>query len=281
MKTFSIFLFLTLLAQPILAQEIVCSQIDKAAFEKKVAELQKLKQQANYGANLIAVGKTFFGVPYVAKTLEIGTTESLVVNLQGLDCTTYVENVMAFGSMLRNQKTDFTSYINALEHIRYENGKLDGYASRLHYFSQWIKDNEKKGLVKDITADIGGIEIDKEINFMGTHRDLYPFLKNDQNFEKIRQTEKHLNGQKLCILPQDQIAVNEHLIQSGDIIALTTSIKGLDITHTGFASREADGRIHLLHASTGSMQVEVSELPLTDYLKKIKNNTGIMVARPL
>lgn len=281
MKTFSIFLFLALLAQPILAQEIVCSQIDKAAFEKKVAELQKLKGQANYGENLIAVGKTFFGVPYVAKTLEIGTTESLVVNLQGLDCTTYVENVMAFGAMLRNQKADFTSYISALEHIRYENGKLDGYASRLHYFSQWIKDNEKKGLVKDITADIGGIEIDKEINFMGTHRDLYPFLKNDQNFEKIRQTEKHLNGQELCILPQDQIAANEHLIQSGDIIALTTSIKGLDITHTGFATREADGRIHLLHASTGSMQVEVSELPLVDYLKKIKSNTGIMVARPL
>ena len=185
MKPLSIFLFLALLAQPILAQEIVCSQKDKAAFEKKVAELQKLKRQANYGEDLIAVGKTFFGVPYVAKTLEIGTTESLVVNLQGLDCTTYVENVMAFGSMLRNHKTDFTAYTNALEHIRYENGKLDGYASRLHYFSHWIKDNEKKGLVKDITADIGGIEIDKEINFMGTHRDLYPFLKNDQNFEKI------------------------------------------------------------------------------------------------
>ena len=281
MKPLSIFLFLALLAQPILAQEIVCSQKDKAAFEKKVAELQKLKRQANYGEDLIAVGKTFFGVPYVAKTLEIGTTESLVVNLQGLDCTTYVENVMAFGSMLRNHKTDFTAYTNALEHIRYENGKLDGYASRLHYFSQWIKDNEKKGLVKDITADIGGIEIDKEINFMGTHRDLYPFLNNDQNFKKIRQTEKNLNGQELCILPQDQIAANEHLIQSGDIIALTTSIKGLDITHTGFATREADGRIHLLHASTGSMQVEVSELPLADYLKKIKSNTGIMVARPL
>ncbi|ALM08348.1 hypothetical protein SB49_11420 [Sediminicola sp. YIK13] len=281
MKTVSIFFFLALLAQEILAQEIVCSQIDKAAFEKKVAELQKLKRQANYGENLIAVGKTFFGVPYIAKTLEIGTTESLVVNLQGLDCTTYVENVMAFGSMLRNYNTDFTAYTNALEQIRYENGKLDGYASRLHYFSQWIKDNEKKGLVKDITADIGGIAIDKEINFMGTHRELYPFLKNNQNFEKIRQTEKDLNGQELCILPQDQIAANEHLIQSGDIIALTTSIKGLDITHTGFATRESDGRIHLLHASTGSMQVEVSELPLVDYLKKIKSNTGIMVARPL
>lgn len=281
MKSCFMFLFLALLVKPILGQEIVCSPIDKAAFEKKVTELKKLKEQTNYGAILVAVGKTFFGVPYVAKTLEIGTTESLVVNLQGLDCTTYVENVLAFGSMVRNHKTDFTTYTSSLEQIRYADGKLDGYASRLHYFSQWIKDNEKKGLVKDITADIGGIETYKEINFMGTHRDLYPFLENDQNFEKIRETEKILNGQQICILPQDQIATSEHLIQSGDIIALTTSIKGLDITHTGFATREADGRIHLLHASTGSMQVEVSELPLVDYLKKIKSNTGIMVARPL
>lgn len=281
MKTPFIFLFLALLAQPIIAQEIVCSPIDKATFEKKVTELQKLKEQSNYGAILVAVGKTFFGVPYVAKTLEIGTTESLVVNLQGLDCTTYVENVMAFGSMVRNDKTDFAAFTNALEQIRYADGKLDGYASRLHYFSQWIKDNEKKGLVKDITGDIGGMEINKEINFMGTYRDLYPYLRNDENYEKIRETEKILNGQQICILPQEQIATNEHLIQSGDIIALTTSIKGLDITHTGFATKEADGRIHLLHASTGTMQVEVSELPLVDYLKKIKSNTGIMVARPL
>ncbi|MEB8346399.1 DUF1460 domain-containing protein [Flavobacteriaceae bacterium KMM 6898] len=281
MKTSFIFLFLILLVQPIFSQEIVCSQKDKAAFEHKITVLQKLKEQSNHGELLVAVGKTFFGVPYVAKTLEIGTTESLVVNLQGLDCTTYVENVLVFGSMLRKHKTDFDSFTSTLEQIRYEDGKMDGYASRLHYFSYWIRDNENKGLLQDITADIGGIAINKEINFMGTHRALYPFLKNDQNFNRILQMEKSLNGQPICYLPQNQISANEHLIQSGDIIALTTSIKGLDITHTGFATREADGRIHLLHASTGTMQVEVSDLPLVDYLKKIKSNTGIMVVRPL
>ncbi|MEB8328123.1 DUF1460 domain-containing protein [Flavobacteriaceae bacterium KMM 6897] len=281
MKTSFIFIFLILLVQPIFSQEIVCSQKDKAAFEHKITVLQKLKEQSNHGELLVAVGKTFFGVPYVAKTLEIGTTESLVVNLQGLDCTTYVENVLAFGSMLRKHKTDFDSFTSTLEQIRYEAGKMDGYASRLHYFSYWIRDNVNKGFVQDITADIGGLENNKEINFMGTHRDLYPFLKNDQNFNRILQMEKSLNGQPICYLPQNQISTNEHLIQSGDIIALTTSIEGLDITHTGFATREADGRIHLLHASTGTMQVEVSDLPLVDYLKKIKSNTGIMVVRPL
>lgn len=279
-KQFTILMLISF-AHSVFAQEIVCSQKDRAAYEQKILELQKIGPSPNFGDLLIAVGKTFGEIPYVAKTLEIGTTESLVINLQGLDCTTYVENVLAFGTMVRDHKTNFDSYTDILEHIRYEDGKLEGYASRLHYFSQWIKDNEKKGLLTDITADLGGIEINKEINFMGTHRDLYPFLKNDHNFEKIVQTEKELNGQPLCVLPKDKIAANEHLIQSGDIIALTTSIKGLDITHTGFATREADGRVHLLHASTGSMQVEVSELPLVEYLKKIKSNTGIMVARPL
>ena len=101
------------------------------------------------------------------------------------------------------------------------------------------------------------------------------------NCEQVKAYENYLNNQSMFGLAQDKIAENEHLLQSGDIIALATSINGLDVTHTGIATREKDGRIHLLHASTGSMEVEVSELPLADYLKGIKNNTGIMVARPL
>jgi hypothetical protein len=105
-------------------------------------------------------------------------------------------------------------------------------------------------------------------------------LSDQENFEKIKQSENYLNDQAICVLPQEAIEANEANIRSGDIIALTTAIEGLDITHTGIASREKDGRIHLLHASS-SGQVEVSELPLVDYLKKVKKNTGIMVARPL
>ena len=259
------------------SQQITCSAKDKQGFEAKIIEIDGLLEN-DFGKTLIAVGKTFLGTPYVAKTLEIGETETLVINLQGLDCTTYVENVLAFGLMLQNEETLFEDYINELETIRYKNGKLDGYASRLHYFSEWIANNEKKGLLKDITSEIGGTEIIKEINFMSSHRDLYPFLKDDVNFEKIKASENYLNNQAICILPQDQIEANEHLIQSGDVIALTTSIEGLDITHTGISSREKDGRIHLLHASS-SGEVKVSELPLVEYLKKVKNNTGIMVAR--
>ncbi len=262
------------------SQQITCSPADKQAFENKTIEIDGLMED-DFGKSMVAVGKTFIGIPYVAKTLEIGETETLVVNLHGLDCTTYVENVLAFTMLLRDGKADFDSFTDLLKTIRYKDGRLDGYGSRLHYFTEWIRNNEKKGLLKDITNEVGGIAIQKDINFMGNHRDLYPFLKDDKNYEKILVTEAELAKETFCYLPKEQIEANEHLIQSGDIIALATSINGLDVTHTGIATREKDGRIHLLHASTGSMKVEVSEVPLAEYLKKIKSNTGILVARPM
>ena len=280
MRTRFLYFLLLFVTATIFGQQITCSPADKQAFEDKIIQIKGLLEN-DFGTTLVAVGKTFKGIPYVAKTLEIGKTETLVVNLKELDCTTFVENVLAFSLLLREGKMDFDSFTSALEKIRYDDGKLNGYGSRLHYFSEWIANNEEKGILKEITAEIGGIEIKKEINFMGTHRGLYPFLEDDENFKKIIATEKALKERTLCYLPQNQIEANEHLIQTGDIIALATSIDGLDVTHTGIATREKDGRIHLLHASTGSMEVEVTKLPLADYLKKVKKNTGIMVARPI
>lgn len=262
------------------AQKITCSPKDKQGFEDKTIEIDGLLE-SDFGTTVVAVGKTFIGTPYVAKTLEIGETESLVINLQGLDCTTYIENVLAFSYLLHEGKSDFDSFTEKLKTIRYKDGELDGYGSRLHYFTEWIHNNEKKGMLTDITGDIGGVVMEKDINFMGTHRNLYPFLSDDENFEKILATEKALAQEPFCHLPQDQIAANEHLIQTGDIIALATSINGLDVTHTGIATREANGRIHLLHASTGSMAVEVTKKPLVEYLKGVKKNIGILVARPV
>jgi len=262
-------------------QNISCSPKDVAAFSKKVAEINRLNTTVKFGNKLTAIGKTFMGIPYVAKTLEVGKKEALVVNLHGLDCTTFIENVLAFALIERADSTDFTSFTNTLEKIRYRDGKLDGYGSRLHYFTDWISNNEAKGLVKNITHNIGGRTVQKDINFMGTHRDLYPFLKDDNNYAAILETEAKLKENEFCVITQEGIAANEHLIQTGDIIALATSIKGLDVTHTGIAIRETDGRIHLLHASTGSMEVEITKLPLVDYLKNIKSNIGVVVARPL
>lgn len=274
------FLLILLLSQALPAQTIVCSPIDKNTLEEKIVEMQSVVQPT-YGDTLVTIGKSFLGIPYVAKTLEVGETESLVINLQGLDCTTYVENVLAFGSMLRKGEKELDAFAQTLEKIRYKDGKLKGYPSRLHYFSEWIANNQQKGLVKDITVELGGKALTKDINFMSTHRDLYPFLSDEDNYLQIKASERYLNDRPLYVLAKDKIEASEHLVRSGDIIALATSINGLDVTHTGFAIRMDNGRIHLLHASSANEEVEISELPLADYLKNIRHNTGIMVARPL
>lgn len=270
----STFFLLTICA---LQAQIVCVPNDSIAFTIKIGQLEQLDKDANSNP-ITAVGKLFLGTPYVEKTLEVGETETLVVNLRELDCTTYVENVLAFGLMLQNNQKQFEDFTKNLETIRYRNGKLDGYPSRLHYFTEWIRNNGQKGLVKDITNDLGGKEHQKAINFMGTHRELYPFLTDNENYKDMLTVEKELAQESLCVLAQDDIEKNEHLIRSGDIIALATSIKGLDVTHTGFAI-EQEGRIHLLHASSAG-SVRITQEPLVDYLKRIKSNIGIIVARP-
>lgn len=278
MKTWIIFLILLsgFLAN---AQQITCSPVDRSLFAKKMTALEKI-EAASLGDTIISVGKSFLGIPYVEKTLEVGDTETLVVNFGGLDCTTFVENVMAFTLMAKNQQNDFANFTEHLKTIRYRDGKLNGYPSRLHYFTEWIRNNQKKGLVKDITADLGGVELGKPIDFMGTHRNLYPFLASEENFRAMQEVERKLAEEKLCYLPKEEIRYKEHLIRSGDIIALATSIKGLDVTHTGIAIHQPDGRLHLLHASSKNGEVEISEEPLVDYLKDIKSNIGIIVARP-
>lgn len=251
---------------------------DKAIFEALSAGLSEAPDTA-MGPMMIRVGRAFLGTPYVAQTLEAGPDERLVVNLRGLDCTTYVENVLVLSRLAKEGKLNWGHYLNGLEQVRYRDGKLDGYPSRLHYFTEWIRDNEAKGLVRNITEQIYGVTFRKQINFMGTHRSLYPMLASDANFTAIKKTESGLSEKPICVLPQQEVAAREALLQDGDIIALATDIDGLDVTHTGIALRLEDGRIHLLHASTVG-KVVISEEPLADYLKGIKRNTGIIVVRP-
>ncbi len=275
-----IILFLSILfAQAFYAQGVSCSAQDLEAFHNKVSELKKIDAAPN-GALMVAVGKSFLGIPYVAQTLEIGPQETLVINLQGLDCTTFVENALAFSIMKKSGVESFDEYIRILENIRYLDGQINGYSSRLHYFSDWIAQNQSKGLVRDITQELGGSEIEKDRNFMSTHRELYPFLKEEMNYKQLLDVEKNLSEIPFFVLSQKDIGFKEDRIKEGDIIALATTIPGLDVTHTGIAMRGKDGRIHLLHAST-SGQVEISKLPLVEYLKKIKNNSGILIARPI
>ena len=253
--------------------------LDKEIFSTLSDDLNQTESSTT-GMGMVRAGRAMLGTPYVAQTLEVGDREMLVVNLRGLDCTTFVENTLVMGRLMQEDKLNWDTYVQSLEKVRYRDGKLKDYASRLHYFTEWIRDNSEKGLVRDVTEELYGVTVYKEINFMGTHRDAYPFLASDDNYEQILEVEKALSGRPLCILPTKEVEQRESLIQDGDIIALATDIKGLDVTHTGLAVRAESGRVHLLHASTVG-EVVISQKPLADYLKGVKRNIGIIVARPL
>ncbi|MEN1783563.1 MAG: N-acetylmuramoyl-L-alanine amidase-like domain-containing protein [Bacteroidota bacterium] len=262
-----------------LSAQVSATPKDRALFHAKMTSIAKQHKQAG-PQSITDIAKTFQGTPYVAGSLEVGEKETLVVNLRGFDCTTYVENVLAFYHLYCNDLQGYTDFEKALGEIRYRHGKVAGYASRLHYFTDWIYHNAKKGLLKDITATLGGEVLPKTLNFMGTHRNLYPALTDANNYKQITAIEESLAQRELCVIPQEAIPQIEDRLKSGDIIALATSIEGLDVTHTGFAIRLNNGRIHLLHAST-SGTVTITEAPLETYLKTIKHNIGIVVARPL
>lgn len=244
--------------------------VDKSLSEKPINEV------------IIEIGKSFLKTEYVAHTLEKDGDEQLVINLTGLDCTTFLETSLTFARCIKKGKTSFEDYQNELTFIRYRDGKLNKYPSRLHYFSDWIYNNQQKGIVKDITEEIGGKEIKFNVDFMSENPKYYTQLKDNPEFiPVISKQEDEINSRQYYYIPENDIEKIESKIQSGDLIALTTSDKGLDIGHVGLAIKMENGRIHFLHAPLAGSKVQITETPLSDYAKKIKKHTGIIVLRVL
>lgn len=248
--------------------------------KKKLASFDVSLRQLPLNEVIAEVGKTFMGTPYVAGTLDQNSgSETVVVSITGLDCVTFVENCLIFSRLIKEGKANFDDYMKELEKIRYRNGINEGYSSRLHYFTDWIYDNEQKGIVNDITKEIGGTEYPKTINFMTTHRGSYSQMKHDDdNYSKMIDVENQINTRKQYYIPKEQISEFYDKMQTGDIVGLTSALDGLDIAHTGFVYKEG-GRTFLMHASLKNKQVEISSSELMDYLMSNPKQTGIVIAR--
>jgi hypothetical protein len=233
------------------------------------------------GDVVIEIGKSFLGVDYIANLLEQPGAERLVVNLQGLDCVLFCENALVFARCVKKNKTTFEDYKAELQHIRYRDGIIDQYPSRLHYFSDHIYDNEKKGVVNNVTKELGGVHFGKTVNFMSTHPDSYIKLKENPGFvDVIRKQEEAINKRPMYHIPKDQVQKVSPKIHNGDIIAITTDIEGMDVSHTGIAVWENES-LHLMHAPLSGRRVQITEKTLADYLAANRKQLGIMVARPL
>lgn len=227
---------------------------------------------------MLTIGKYFLGFPYVSNTLETESGEKLVINLRGFDCFTFVENVVVLATLIKEGIYTFDAYAALLERSRYRNGILDGYSSRLHYFSDWLADNEKKGIIKDVSREMGGKRVLKRINYMTAHPDNYPALNNSMHYRKMIAIERNISERPFYCIPKAELKQFENTIQDGDIIAMTASFEGLDVAHVGIAVFSGGG-IHLIHASEVEKKVVISDTALYQYLSGRKTITGIMVGR--
>jgi hypothetical protein len=240
------------------------------------------------GAAAVQVGEYAEGSPYEAYTLEAYLkagrspmdAEPLTLSLTHFDCVTLVESCLAVARCAAADGTpSWDRFGREIERMRYRNGVRTTYSSRLHYFSEWISDGQRRGLVRDMGPLLGGIDDTRPLRFMTEHRKSYPALSNDAAFRQIGDMERSLDGQVRHVVPTDHIAVIADQIHTGDILAFATSIPGLDVTHAALAYRHPDGRLGVLHAPLSGGVVEVSRYPLPDYVAAIKGSTGVMVAR--
>jgi hypothetical protein len=240
------------------------------------------------GDRMAAIGRSFVGTAYVPQTLEADGPESLVINFRGLDCVTFVENVFTLARFVKDygptalvdKAGSEAAYSALLAQVRYRDGAIDGYPSRLHYFSDWIRDNTRRGLVRDITADLGGVRDDEAVDFMTTHTASYRQLADPANVARVREAEAALSAAGRYYIPQDRIEGAAEGIRDGDVIAATSTVEGLDVAHTGLALW-VDGTLRLMHAPLVGDSVQISEIPLAERIQEISGQDGIMVARPL
>ncbi len=230
------------------------------------------QKHVSNGEKLILTAESHLKKPYLTHSLDIGNTEKLIVRMDGFDCTTLVETVLA----QVNQADNYEAHV---QKTRYRNGSIEDFGSRIHYFTEWIYENQKNGIVEDVTSKSACSKpFPILINFMTKHRDKYPQLKSDKIFEKIQLMEKKINAYKWNYIPKKNLKSCEKDIQHGDIIAITSNVPGLDIAHLGFAYR-TEKSLHLLHASTDEKKVVITKKTLLEYLLSNPKQTGIMIIR--
>lgn len=223
------------------------------------------------------------GTPYVGATLELyDDREICSINLLGLDCVTLFENALGFARMVKKGKERPEDLLAEVTFTRYRGGRLSDYTSRLHYTTDWIHDNVAKGVVKDLTPDLpGAIPYRRQVGFMSAHPQNYRQLKaNPSMVPKIAAIESEMNERSMAYIPKGSIAPVEPLLKTGDIVGTTTTIEGIDISHTGLCYRDEKGLLRFLHASLTKKEVTLDDR-LSMYVNSVTKHTGIMVARPV
>lgn len=232
---------------------------------------------------IITLAKKFDGVPYVASTLENADgEEQLTVNLDELDCTTFVDVVLSLAYTAGQHRTSWRDFTSNLERLRYRSGEMDGYPSRLHYFSDWVVDNTARGNIKEVTNRFPVYkDVVKSLNFITRNRDKYPALADSVTYERVKSFEIGYRNHRYPVVEARHLNSRDtrNALKDGDIVALATKTQGLDVTHLGFIVKDDKVIPYLLHASSAQGKVVIDKEPLIERLRRDRSIQGIRVVR--
>ncbi len=254
---------------------VICLSVN--AQKASISEILQKTSSTETPRQVLELGKNYLGTPYIGGTLE-GDTEKLICRTDGFDCYTFVETMLAMALAHQQGLDNEQAVLDNITNLRYRNGEITDYASRIHYFTDWALEAEKKNILSNVTAKIG-IKKAKKINFMSTHRQYYPAFKTDNNMlAKIQKMENDLAVNAFYEIPKVTLPTKLKEIKDGDIIAFTSTVEGLDVNHEGFAIWQGN-QLHFMHASTEQKEVVISDEPLLSYINRIKKHSGLMVLR--
>jgi N-acetylmuramoyl-L-alanine amidase-like protein len=241
------------------------------------------------GERTAAVGQALVGTRYKHFTLEIDNRiESPSVNFNGMDCWTFFEIALGFARMLNEPESNWTPerMLYYVEQDRYRGGQCTGeYLSRLHYLEDWLYDNSRRGLIEDLTRDLGGRSVPHSAREMSTGWRHYRYLAANRSLlGPLARMESNVSSRSLYQIPKSQVKAIEPKLRSGDVIGVISRERnGLYSTaHVGLALRTSDGVLHFMHASSPSNYGRVIvDDELSKYLYRYRSDSGILVARPL
>lgn len=256
------------------------SAAEEAARQKWIRTIGEPRPNETFGEFVARVASIQIGQPY-GNPPSLHQAEQLRLSFRAFQCVSFVESSLAMARCLWAHKPDLGCFAQELISLRYRGGHVDGYISRLHYYSEWMTDNATRGRLALLTPKLGGTPVARTEKYMTNHPKLYGPLVDPNIFAQVAQMEAQVSMLHPCVIGRNQIQAVSPWLQSGDVVAITSFRRDILVTHTGFVKRDADGALHLLHASSAKRHVALSRETLSEYILGRSGRAGMMVARPL
>lgn len=265
------------------AQSVAQGNISKESVEKynKISKELLANKDKSVPELMIIAAKQMLGTEYVAGSLE-QVPEKLKVSLVETDCILFVETCLAMAVNAKKGNDSPDSLCAFIQGTRYRNGVVDGYTSRIHYTSEWIRQGEANGIFREITDVLSGENLSgQRFSYMSEHTGAYKQIKdNPAEIAKIAKMEESLNRYTdYYVIPKAEVKKMEHLLKDGDILGFNSNVKGLDIAHVALVYHKENGEVGFIHASQVDGKVVIDEKSIHDYVNSRKSNDGIRIIR--